>query len=92
MPSTATTNRSLPGRKLAEHGVGELAVNLDVLLSGERVAVLVVDRPRVAENSAEDVGEEVGEELLLLERVGLGRREETRPAAEDLPHLRGSVG
>ncbi len=72
----------MAGGELAEHGVGELAVHLDVFLAGERVAVLVVDRPRVAEDPAEDVGQEVGEEFLLLERVGLGRPEQPGPAGE----------
>ena len=67
------------GPEFAEHGVGELAVHLDVFLAGERVAVLVVDRPRVAEDAAKDVGEEVGEKLLLLERIGLGETEQPGP-------------
>ena len=58
----------------------------------KRVAVLVVDRPGVAEHPAEDVGEEVGEDLLLLERVGLGRPEQPSPAAEGLPHARYVAG
>ena len=82
----------MAGGELAEHGVGELAVHLNVLLAGEAVAVFVVNRPVVAENPAEDVGEEVGEEFLLLERVGLGRPEQPGPAAEGLPHSRYVAG
>ena len=70
------------GGELAEHGVGELAVHLNVFLAGERVAVLVVDRPGVAEDSAEDVGEEVGKEFLLFERFGLRGPEQPGPSGE----------
>ena len=57
--------------ELAEDGVGELAVGLDVLLARDRVTLGVVDRPRVAEQFAEDVVEEVAEDFLLL--VGVDR-------------------
>ena len=82
----------MAGGELAEHGVGELAVHLDVFLAGEGVAVFVVNRPGVAEDSAEDVGQEVGKEFLLFERVGLGGPEQPGPAAEGFPHARYVAG
>ena len=64
------------GLKRAEHGVGELAVDLHVLFPREGVAGGVVGGTGVAEAVAKNVGEEIGEQFLLFERHGpLGSEE-----------------
>jgi len=45
----------------AEHGVGELAVDLDVLFARERVAVAAVGRATVAQHADEEIAEKVGQ-------------------------------
>jgi hypothetical protein len=76
------------GGKLAENGIGELAIHLDVLLPGERITVLVVNGPAVTKNSTEDVGEKVGEEFLFFECVGLWGPKQPSPAAQGLLRAR----
>jgi hypothetical protein len=76
--------------KVTEHGIGELAVDLDELLSREGVPLRVINCSRVTEYPAKHVGEKVREELLLLEGIGLDRTEERSPPVEHSPHLRGS--
>ena len=73
------------GRELAEDGVGELAVDLDMLLTGDRVALVAVSRTGVAQQVAEDVGKEIGEHLLLFERVDPAGSDQFRPSLEIRP-------
>ncbi len=68
-----------PAAEVAQDGVGELAVHLDVFLARNGVARAAVRRAGVAEQFAKEVGEEVGQDLLLLERVRLARAEQVGP-------------
>ena len=60
-------NLSGPPAEVAQNGVGELALHLDVLLAGKRVARAAVRRAGVAEQLAKEVGQEVGQDFLFLE-------------------------
>ena len=71
--------------KVAQHGIGELAVHLDVLLAGNSVPVGTVGRAGVAQHAAKHVGQKVAEDFLFLEPVGLPRRKHLGPLAENRP-------
>lgn len=77
--------------EVAHHGVGELAVYLDVPLAGDRVPLAAVRRAGVAKQFAEKVGEEVGQDLLFLEGVGATRGNQLPPMPQ-LRTLRRHVG
>jgi len=64
-----------PRAEIAQHGVGELAVHLHVLFTGDRVSAAAVWGARVAENLAEQVGQEIGQDLLFLEGIGPAGRD-----------------
>ena len=68
-----------PAAEVAQHGVGELAVHLDVLLARDGVARAAVRRAGVAEQLAKEVGQEVGEDFLFLECVRLAGRQQVGP-------------
>jgi hypothetical protein len=55
--------------EVAQHGVGEFAVDLDVLLAADGVPRQPVGRPGVAEQADEEVGQKIRQQLLLLEAV-----------------------
>jgi hypothetical protein len=78
--------------ELAEHGIGELAVGLDVLLAGERVTPGIVDRPGVSQQFAEDVVEEVAEDLLLLVGIHGTRGDDRGPFLQFRPALEDRLG
>ena len=71
-------NLSGPAAEVAQNGVGKLAVHLDVLLAGNRVARAAVRRAGVAE-LAKEVGQEVRQDFLFLEGVGLAGRQQVGP-------------
>jgi hypothetical protein len=52
---------------VADDGIGELAMHLNVFLDGERIVVYVIDRPAVRQDSAKDVGENIGSAFLLFD-------------------------
>ena len=68
----------------AQHGIGELAVHLDVAFPGKGVGVGAVlpARAGVAEQAAEDVGQEVGQQGGFLELVGAAGSDEVGPVLE----------
>jgi hypothetical protein len=76
--------------KLAQDGIGKFAVDLDVLLAGDRVALVAIGRAGVAQEIAEDIREEIEQQLLLFKRVGpsgsdqFGPMLQVRPAGLDL--------
>ena len=77
----ALQRRDVPGRavELAQHGVGEFPIDLDVVLAGERVPVRVVGRPGVAQHAVEVQRQEVRKQFLFLEVVGPAGGQQTGP-------------
>ena len=71
--------------EVAQHGIGELAVHLDVLLAGNRMPVGIVGGAGVAQHVAKHVGQKVAQDLLFLEAIGLPRRQHIGPLAENRP-------
>ena len=69
--------------EVAQHGVGELAVHLHVLLAGNGMPVGIVGRAGIAQQAAKHVGQEVAQDFLFLEAVGLPRRQHVGPLAEN---------
>ena len=71
--------------EVAQHGVGELAVHLDVLFAGYGVPFGIVGGTGVIQHAAEHVVEEVAQDFLFLEPVGLAGRQHVGPLAKDGP-------
>ena len=71
--------------EVAQHGIGELAVHLDVLLAGNGMPVGIVGGAGVAQDAAKYVGQKVAQDLLFLEPIGLPRRQHIGPLAENRP-------
>ena len=67
--------------EVAQHGVGKLAVHLDVLLIADGVP-LVAGRAGVAEQPYEEVGQEVGQDFLLAKAIQPARGDQFGPMAE----------
>jgi hypothetical protein len=63
-------------------GVGELAVDLDMMLAGQRVPVRIVGRTGVAQHAVEVHRQELGQQFLFLELVGPAGAEQTGPIGQ----------
>jgi hypothetical protein len=75
--------------KPAQHGIGDLAVHLDVAFAGKGEDVRRFRRPRVAEQAAKDVAEEVGEQGGFLEIIRPAGSDDAGPVLEfglPVPH------
>ena len=68
--------------ELAQHGIGEFAVDLDVFLARDRVGPLAVGWACVGQDAAKEIGQEVGQQLLLFEAVCPACGEQLRPVRQ----------
>ncbi len=66
----------------AQHGIGDLAVHLDVAFSGKGEGVRRFGRAGIAEQAAKNVGEEIRQQGGFLEFVRAARRDEAGPVLE----------
>jgi hypothetical protein len=66
----------------AQHGIGDLAVHLDVTFAGEGEGVSGGGGAGVAEQAAEDVGQEVRQQGGFLEFIGAAGSDEPAPVLE----------
>ncbi len=66
----------------AQHGIGDLAVHLDVPFAGKSYSLPRFRRAGIAEQAAKNVGEEIREQSGLFEIVRAARGDEAGPVLE----------